>query len=104
MFRQRPGNGNHEQPGGARRGTLAGEEWEMWLERSTGTRSEGYCNPTKKLRLRPVGVEPKEGCEQKSALIQLEGYKGQVGLQCGGIVELGEWGNKTCPNLGSSHT
>lgn len=45
----------------------------MRLERSTGTRSEGLCNPSKKLGLYSVGVKPKEGCEQKSILIRLEG-------------------------------
>lgn len=55
---------------------LEEEDWQekgrRWLERWTGTTSEGPCNPVTKLGFYSVGFKPKEGCEQKSTLIRLE--------------------------------
>lgn len=62
---------------------LEEEDWQergkRWLERSTGTRPEGACNPPTKLGFYSVGCKPKEGCEQKSIVVRLEGWKEQVG-------------------------
>lgn len=49
----------------------------MQLERSAGTRPEEPCDLAKKLRLYSVGWN-KGGCEQKSTLIRLGGWKDQV--------------------------